>query len=969
MKTLVSLHTNTEYSFLESTIKIDSLIDFAKNNGLKELVITDHNSMFGVAEFIHKCKKNNIKPIIGIDLDVEGARLILLAKDYIGYKHIVSLSSRIARKEIITLKDIDANNIFIIDHPTKGFWATNKRELTFQNFFIATQENKSNAVYVKETRSLTPEDNEALRIVDSLKAGQLINDNYSYQGYECQFEELTSSMQQVQEIIENCNIEFPDAPNPVPKFKTSSDLTSIAFLKKVITENSKKLLQGLPNKEEYINRIKHEISIIEKLGFEDYFLIIWDLIKWSREQGIIIGPGRGSAAGSIIAYILEITEIDPIKYDLIFERFLNPERVTMPDIDIDIQDNRRDEVVRYLFEKYGSKNTALISTYQKLAAKSSLRDVARLLGIANGDAIELTKLIPLNASLEDAYNSSTRFRAAIDKSEIFSKLFDLAKKVEGLPRQHGTHAAGIVISDSPIEEKAPTVLSSENLNQLQYSMDHLEENGLLKIDLLGLRNLTILQSIQQEIYKNYERKVDLKKIPTQDKLTDELLSSGETNGIFQLESYGMKKTLSQVQVSSIDDVVAILSLYRPGPMEFISTYANRKKGIESMETITPKYDQIVKDTQGIIIYQEQIMKIAQVFASMSFGQADILRRAIGKKKISLINSLKNEFIQGAINNGHSEELALKVYAMIEKFADYGFNKSHAVAYATLSYRMAYLKARFPFEFYTSLIESSVGSLSSLKLYIDEAKRRQIRVVAPQVNVSQEKVFNKSQAIVLPLGIIKGLGGVANTKIIQERHNNGKFQDFFDLVARLKINSLGESVIMALIKGGALRSFGNMQTLMDTLPQATRYADMITTVKDGNKEIDFSILTKPKLIFSEPDFSDEVSFEKEVYGFNISAFKTTPYEKDDKLVDLKGDKTVTVVAKVDKIKKLTDKNGNAMGIVTLSDSTTTLEIFVFYDVFKFIDRTKKETIVEVDIRSRTDKNNINRLNIMKPWKEL
>lgn len=969
MRPIVSLHTTTEYSFLESTIKIDSLISFALEHNLKALAITDHNSMFGVAEFVHKCKNNGIKPIIGLDLDVEDCRLILLAKNYDGYKHLISLSSRKVRNEEITLQDIDDLNIYIIDHPTKGFWVTKKKEIRMNNFFIATDENKSNAIFVKETRTLSPDDNEAIRIVDSLKKGELIKEEYNYDGYIYEVSSNDSQHQQVNAIVDDCNVEFPKYKNPVPRYKNGEGLTSSAYLKKVLNENAKEVLKHEDDKEAYSERIKYEISIIEKLGFEDYFLIIWDLIKWSKEQGIIIGPGRGSAAGSLIAYVLGITEIDPLKYDLIFERFLNPERVTMPDIDIDIQDNRREEVVKYIFDKYGQANTGLISTYQKLAAKSSLRDVARLLGISNGDVTELTKMVPLDATLEQAYAASTRFRAAIDKSELLTKLFELAKKIEGLPRQHGTHAAGLVISDNPLVEQVPTITSTDGFNQLQYSMDHLEENGLLKIDLLGLRNLTILQSIQEEIYKNYQKRVDLRKIPTHDEQTDVLLSSGETNGIFQLESYGMKKTLAQVQVTSINDVVAILSLYRPGPMEFIGIYAKRKKGLEQIEKISPEYDAIVKDTQGIIVYQEQIMKIAQVFASMSFGQADILRRAIGKKKIALINSLKEAFIKGAINNGHSEELALKVYAMIERFADYGFNKSHAVAYSTLSYRMAYLKARFPFEFYTALLEASVGSLKSMQLYIEESKKRSIEIVAPNINISREYVFNKNQTIVLPLGIIKGLGGVANAKIIQEREKNGAYKDFFDLVARLKINSLGESAVMALIKGGALRDFGNMQTLIDSLPQATRYTNMITVSDTGEKSIDFTMLAKPKLIFAEPDFDAECSFEKEVYGFNISSFPTTPFEKENRLIDIKGGKKAIVAARVVKIKKMTDRNGQTMGVITLSDSTTSIDLFAFYNVFKFIEKTKKNSIVEVELHSRIDKNGVDRVNIVSPWKDV
>lgn len=953
MRLLVSLHTNTEYSFLESTIKIDSLVNFAKNNGLKELVITDHNSMFGVADFIYKCNKNNIKPIIGLDLDVKEGRIILLAKNYEGYQNLCELSSKKMRNNEISINEINAENLFLINHPTKGL----KTKPELNNYY-------DEEVFVVETRILDKSENEAIKIIDSLKSGSLINDDYDYPGYTTEFDESNPKHKLVDEIVKQCNVVFPHVSNPVPHFENPDGTSSNEYIKKIIKKNAEAVLKDKPNKDIYVERIKYELSIIEKLGYEDYFLIIWDLIKWSRDNNILIGPGRGSAAGSLISYILKITEIDPIEYDLLFERFLNPERVTMPDIDIDIQDNKRELVVKYLFEKYGSHNVGLISTYQTLAAKSSLRDVARLMGISNGDATALTKLVPLDTNLDDAYKSSSRFRAAIDKSEEFTRLFELAKKIEGLPRQHGTHAAGIVLAQDLLTKMVPTLDSSDKLNQVQFSMDHLESFGLLKIDLLALRNLTILQSIQDEVWKNYQKKIDLTRISKTDSITNELLTSGLTNGIFQLESYGMKKTLSDVGVSSIDDVIAILSLYRPGPMDYIPLYAKRKMGKEKIEMIAQEYDDELKNTYGIIVYQEQIMKIAQKFAGMSFGQADILRRAIGKKNNNLIQSLKETFINGAISKGKTKDVAERVYSMIEKFADYGFNKSHAVAYATLSYRMAFLKARFPFEFYTAVLESSTGSLKSMQLYISEAKARGINVVAPNINISELFVTNKDKKIVLPLSIVKGLGGVANNKIIEER-SKGAFQDFFDLVARLKINSLGEGVILSLIHGNALRDFGNMQTLIQALPQALRYAEMITTTVGGNKELNFSILQKPTLVEVEPSHKESSNFEKAIYGFNISLFATSPYEKDHRLVDFKENEIHTIPLRIKSIKKMTAKSGSPMALITAADSSTTIEFFVFGSMVESIGSVKKDTIVEAQMQLKTSKSQ-KRYNLLKPW---
>ena len=784
MEFITSLHTQTEYSFLESTIKIDSLIEHAKKYKLKKLVITDHNNMFGVAEFIHKCNKNKIEPVIGIDLDVQDFRLILIAKNYEGFVHLNALASKKGFNQKIEISDIDDRNIYIIDHPLFGYYKTKNQFLKFQNYFIATEENLPNAVYVNQTRILLDEDKQAINVVDSIRLGKIVTDQGQEVPYFTKVDTHDIRVKQVQIILNSCNIVFPKQTKILPEFKSESNLSSISFLKKIINDSIKEKIKT--NLVQYKERIKFEISIIEKLGFEDYFLIIWDLIKWSKDRKILIGPGRGSSAGSLICFVLGITEIDPIKYELLFERFLNPNRVSMPDIDVDIQDDRREEVINYLFEKYGQKNTALISTFQRLAAKSAIKDVARLYNIPTGDVNDLNKLIPNFATLDEAYNSSYRFRASINKDPKLKKIFDLAKKIEGLPRQHGTHAAGIIISNDPIQLRGATIISSEGHSQIQSSMDYLEENGFLKIDLLGLRNLTIIQTIQKEIFKNFNKKVSLKKIPDVDAATNKILSEGFTNGVFQLESYGMKKTLTKVGVSSLDDITAILSLYRPGPMEFIDNYALRKAGKEKIETVAPEYDKVLKNTYGIIVYQEQIMQIAQIFSGMSFAQADILRRAIGKKKIELINSLKKDFIAGALAKGHSEDIVKKVYANIEKFADYGFNKSHAVAYAKLSYIMAFLKARFPFEFYTSLLKASEGSLSGTKTYVNEMKLSKIQVVTPEVNISRPNVFNDKNKVVLPLNTIKGLGEIAAKKIFEEK-SKGNFKDFFDLVVRLKLN--------------------------------------------------------------------------------------------------------------------------------------------------------------------------------------
>ena len=956
------LHINTEYSLQESAIRIDDLIAKAKAEGLTSITMTDHNTMFGVADFMMKCKKNNIKPIVGLDLDVEDFRLVLLAKNWNGYKELVKLSSRKTKGELIKVSEIDFTDLFTIDHPTKGHYAKYGNQLNINDYFIGTTtETLPNAVYMQIGKALDIEQINALKIIYKMADKEFNGNNIEPIKFDVP---NSTSVEQAIKIANSINIEIPNNLNPLPNFDTG-EISSIAFLKKIIEKNIERI--DVNKKSEYIERIKYEVSIIEKLGFEDYFLIIWDLINWARNRKIAIGPGRGSAAGSLVSYMLRITDVDPMKYGLLFERFLNPNRITMPDIDIDIQDTRRDEIINYLFDKYGETNVALISTYSRLGAKSSLRDVARLMQIPVRDVNAISKLIPGDETLSHSYKTIAKFRAIIDSSDEYTQLFNYAKLIEGLPRQISTHAAGIVISNEPINNIAPTVPGLGGLNQIQYSMDHLEDFGLLKIDLLGLRNLTIIQRIQSEIFKNFNKKVDLLKIPTIDKPTNELLTKADTNGIFQLESYGMKKTLRDVGVSSLDDIVAIISLFRPGPMQNIEVYANRKQK-KSYEKVSPVFDEITKDTYGIIIYQEQIMHIAQRYSGMSFGQADILRRAISKKNMSLINSLKKEFIEGALRNNHPQEEINKIYELIERFADYGFNKSHAVAYSLISYWMAFLKARFPFEFYTALLDSSMSSQATVKKYVEEAKSKSINIVSPNVNTSEMTVTNSKDTITLPLQIIKGFGDSAAQKLIDERNKNGKFKDFFDFVARARNAGLGESTINLLVEANALQEFDNMQTLIDSMSSAIRYANMVTIIKDGEKIVDASIINKPSLIKQERNISTEIFNEKKAFGFQLNAFKTSSLESDVKLSMLKENSRSSIIFLVEKIFRLKTKDGKEYGKAIISDSSGTFELMIFSEVFKFIENTKDRTIVkgEIDVNVR---NNEKQFILRRDWKEI
>ena len=964
-----SLHLHTEYSLLESAIKLESLFEFAKEKGLKELVITDKDTMAGVGKFVELAKKHNIKPVIGIDLKIDNFRLILIARNYDGYQELSKLSSKIS-KSPITLKEINFTDLFIIDHPIKGYNITKGRVLKVNNYFSSSNHNDfGNGIFVQETKILYKDQNKTLKMLHTIKNGGVkTNKKFDYMPYVYELKGGFGNAEQIAKIIEGANVKFPTNVNPVPKFKAPVNKTNISFFKSLLNKGAKKYLTNIKNKEEYINRIKYELDVITSLGFIDYFLIVWDLIAWARKQNIIIGPGRGSAAGSLISYLLNITQIDPIKYGLLFERFLNPNRVTMPDIDIDIQDDRREEIIEYLFEKYGQEHVALISTFQKLGAKMAIRDAGRYLNMPLRDVDRVSKAVIINSNLDEAYKNSVRFRALIDRNNENTILFEHAKLIEGIVRQTGTHAAGIVISDTFVDKKVPIFVGTTGHNQTQYSMNHLEEYGLLKIDLLGLRNLKILKQIQDEIYKNHKKKVELTKIPLKVPEVNKMLSSADTNGIFQLESPGMKKTLELVGISSFDDLVAIISLFRPGPMENIPIYAKRKNENILFEKISPKYDEIVRSTQGIIIYQEQIMKIAQEFAGMSFANADILRRAIGKKKIYLIDSLKKEFVDGAVKNGHSRKKIEKVYSLIEKFANYGFSKSHAVSYSYLSYWLAFLKVRFPFEFYTSLLIASLGSQTSIQKYVLEAKRKQIRIISPNVNESSFNTINVNNRIILPLTIAKGFGASANNKLIEEREKNGKYKDFFEFVARVKLSGLGESAIKTLINLNSLSDFGNIQTLSDAMTSAIRYAEMITVTNNGIKTIDLDIIAKPILVLQERDILQEISEERKLIGFQLSAFITSNIELKDKLSDIKIGTSKKVIVLIEKIRTLNDKNGNEMAFITVSDSTSSIDVMVFWNIWKFLLKIKPGELVKATISAK-EYNNKKSYTLMSRWEEI
>lgn len=944
MSKFINLHFNSEYSLLESSVTIDSYISFAIENDISTLTLTDHNNMYGVDKFINLCKKNDIKPIIGIDLDVQDFRLVLLAKNYLGFQELNKLAS-LKSKRNIELNEIDFSHLFAIDHPTFGYFSLNKKELKINNVFYNSENQESqNAIIVKENKIINIEENETISIINSLN-----NKNFKkikYPGFTNKSDVHKSIIERTNLIADNCNIIFPKIESLFPKYINDLNLNSFDYLKLNTQKNFKeKFLFFKKNNINLIKeRIKYELSVIDKLNISDYFLIIWDLMKWGRNNGISFGPGRGSSAGSIICYLLDITEINPIEYELIFERFLNPERVSLPDIDIDVQDDKREILFEYIKKKYGFENVAQIITFQRMTSKSAFRDVSRILNIPNSEVNIVSKLIPFDSNLTDAFKKSASFRAKINEKEIYTKAYKQALKIENLPRQRGIHAAGMIISESPLVEKIPVIYEEKTLIS-QFSMDYLESWGMLKIDLLGLKTLSTIQKIIMNIGNE---KILLNEIDLNDKKTNELLSSGNTIGVFQLESPGMINTLRKVKVNLFEDLVAIISLFRPGPMSNISTYIKMKNEKGKIESISEEYDSIVSSTYGIIIYQEQIMRIAQEFAGMSFGKADLLRRAISKKNKKDIEEFKKIFVDGAINKNRSLLSIEKIYSEIEKFGEYGFNRSHAVAYAILAYRMAYLKAWYPIEFYTAIISSMPG-LETINKYCIEARNMSYKIHSPKINSSKENVYNENGEIFLPLTIVKGLGKVASEKIISERRENGLFSSFYNFIARAKKIKLGDAIIDILIYSNTLREFGNVSTLLMNLSRAKAYAECVVISQLEENKIDFNLANEQDIIPLKKDTLQEINFEKTYLGGVYNSFPTLDYETRNLIKNLSNNVEYKITLFVEEIsEKKRDKNGNLFGLITLSDTSGKENIFVFYPNWEKFKEVKQASLIECKI---------------------
>ncbi len=957
----IPLYVKTDYSLLSSLIKIDNLINTLKNNNISSCAITDNN-MFGTMEFIKKCEKANIKPIIGLDVNYKDTNILLYAKNLKGYQNLIKIET-IKNENEITFDILKkyCNDIICICFIKEIFV---ELQVIFQDIYFGVKnlneelENdfNKNIVYVNKTLYLERYEYKYLPYVFMIRDGKTINDgiNFLYQdNYLKSYEEvsLTQSIDSINntlKISDMCNISF-NKKLYMPKYDVSNS-------KKYLVDLANKgLNKRLDNKisKEYQERLNYELQVIINMHFEDYFLVVYDYIKYAKFNNILVGPGRGSAAGSLVCYSLGITDVDPLKYNLLFERFLNKDRITMPDIDTDFPDVDREKVINYVMSKYGEKNVSGIITFGTLKAKQAIRDIGRILNIKMSDIDLICKKLIFNETLKDLRKRSREVADFLESDDKLKMLYNIALLIEDNKRHTSIHAAGMVISYKPLDEILP-IIKSDSLYLTEYSMEYLEELGLIKMDFLGIKNLSIIKNIMEEVKQYQKINIDFNKIPLDDNETFALFRNGNTTGIFQFESEGMKRFLSDLNPVCLNDLISAIALYRPGPASNIPSFIKRKKGLEVIDYIDPSLKDILKETYGIIVYQEQIMQIANVMANYSLSEADLLRRAMSKKKLDILKHEEEKFLSNSISNGYDKLIAKKVYDFILKFANYGFNKSHSVAYSLVAYKMAYLKAHFPKYFYANLLEGVIGSETKTNEYLMEVKRLGLKVLSPDINKSLEtKYIVEEDGIRLPFSSIRNVGGVIAQKIIEER-KFGNYKDIFDFLVRIYKKVNNRKAIESLIYASCFNNLGfNITTLINNYEEINNYVFLATDLEE-------QMLEKPEIKIYNNDVDDILKHEKEIFGFYLTNHKTEKYKLQYRqIIDIKDifkyfNKDVNVIVEIDKLKKIQTKNNETMLFITGTDNTSSISIIIFPKKYNEISNLNLEKTNIILINGKVEK---------------
>ena len=1019
----VPLHLHSEYSLLDGAIRVKELCEFAKENNMPAVAITDHGVMYSAIEFYRVAKETGIKALIGCEFYVHDGdiheknashnplyHLVLIAKDKTGYMNLVKLVS-IAHcegmyyKPRINFELLEKyhdglicssaclggevlQNLLNKNYEGAKEAAKKYKDLFGEDYYIELQDHgleeqkRTNPDLIKiakelDIKMIITNDSHYLRKEDAdwhdtllcLQTNALKDDPNRFHFPNNEFyvktpdelrdafrwldsETFDQCIQNTVDIAEQCHLTLLGEKSPLPYYEVPKGHTAESYLDLKVHEGLKARYGDIPPEIE--KRVKYELGIIEQMGFSAYFLITWDFIHFAKTHDIPVGPGRGSAAGSVVAYALGITDLDPIEHHLLFERFLNPERYSMPDVDIDFCIERRGEVIDYVTQKYGADKVCQIITFGTYAAKAAMKGVARVFNIPFARSNYLSSLIPAEpkAKIEDALKPGMELKKLYDEDPEVKKLVDMAKAIEGIKNNVGTHAAGVIISHKPLNEIVPVQPSKDGIIVTEYPMADLEKLGLLKMDFLGLRNLTMISKTMKLIKQRRGIEFDINKIPLDDKETYEMLESGDTDGVFQLESTGMKKLVKDLKPDVFEDLGALVALFRPGPLEsgMVQDFVERKHGRQKISYAHPLLEPVLKDTYGTIVYQEQIMQVFQVLADYTLGQADMVRRMMGKKKLDEMAQQKGKFIEGAARHGMSAKDAAALFEQIEKFASYCFNRSHSAAYAFVAYQTAYLKCHYKVEYLSCLLSSVSSDQDKTQLYIEEAQKNGIKVMPPDINKSYAEFAPDGNNIRFGLASIKQVGEVVVEAIIKEREANGEYKSIYDFCKRVDPKCTNKRVMEGLIKSGAFSNIEkSRKQLLENLEYIVSTANKEAQAKELGQVSLFAGLqdsedfagTKFQLSGSDEEFDQRQlqNFEKEFLGFYVTSHPLStirdklPFLMTHKITEIAGlpnDKVVTICGLITTARQIPTKKDPTKFIkfVTVEDLTGKIEVVCF-----------------------------------------
>lgn len=1024
----VSLQNLSSFTLLESPTKVKNLAENAKKKGYSAIALTDINITYGLVDFYKAAKDTGIKPLLGMQLRINGLideankyDLIVIAKDDQGYKNILRLSSAVnlltengEKENVLTFEDLKKylGHLILITpsnlHSELKMLQTNNPKMganylrklqdslpSSSSMYLGVYADSGQQEYINYIRSLATQFSLPLTAVED---GQYLNRNEQFlrrtlqaiktnthlenieqlakqtgSHYLKNSEELQVSyrkfdiedaLKNAEEIGEICTAEIKFQDPQLPKFKQNKFPTSKEYLHALAQEGlAKRFNNQIPA--QYQKRLDYELQVINEMGFDDYFLIVWDVMNFAHSVHITTGPGRGSAAGSLVSYALRITEVDPIEYNLLFERFLNPARQQMPDIDLDIPDNRRDEVIKYMFEKYGMNHAAQILTFGTLAAKQVLKDVCRVFGLNKVETYRWLDAIPHSKgkiTLAEAYQKSKELQLLVNTNELSKILFATAEHLENLPRHYSIHAAGLVITDDSLAEIVGLQAGPLGIPVTQQTKFNVESLGLLKIDFLGLRNLTILGNIVAALRAD-GIDIDPNQIPLDDQETLALFQRGDTDAVFQFESDGIKRVLEQLHPDSFEDIVAVNALYRPGPINNIDHFINRKHGKERVQYPDPSLKKILGTTYGVLVYQEQVMQTAQVLAGFSLGEADLLRRAMSKKNAEVIQRERAKFIEGAIKLGRKKETAEKVYDYIAQFANYGFNRSHAVAYSKIAFWLAYFKVHYPGAFYLALLNSNMGNRNKIAQYLMQAQEAGIKILPPDIENSKADFSLENGKILVGLKAIRGLRSDLLKQILEIKRPIKSMTDF---LWKIDNNLLSADAVGNLIKAG---TFDRLAPNRNELLKINK--DLVESVKMAGSNLSLFETLEPKVEEEKmPTAAEKSAMEVEAMGFStginpiIAVQKYARKFNAKRLQVFESNEQGIAVGKLMKVKQITTKKGDNMAFAVFSDTSGEKDFTIFPQVWEKVgENLKIGEIYLLQVRTQSDRFNPNKIQFL------